>query len=144
MPTDSPNSPSPVSLRNGVFIVVIALQFVLVLVNGSTTMALPSIRDGLGATNSELQWYASLFALTFSLVLVLSGRLGDLFGTRRLLMIGFGALLASWALSAASPNIYFLLVARALQGIAGGVTAPQLSAMIQRTFSERSAQIFAR
>ncbi|MCX6507451.1 MAG: MFS transporter, partial [Actinobacteria bacterium] len=125
----------PVSLRNGVFVVVIALQFVLVLVNGSTTMALPSIRDGLGATNSELQWYASLFALTFSLVLVLSGRLGDLFGTRRLLMIGFGALLASWALSAASPNIYFLLVARALQGIAGGVTAPQLSAMIQRTFN---------
>lgn len=135
MPTDAPISTAPVSLRNGVFVVVIALQFVLVLVNGSTTMALPSIRDGLGATNSELQWYASLFALTFSLVLVLSGRLGDLFGTRRLLMIGFGALLASWALSATSPNIYFLLVARALQGIAGGVTAPQLSAMIQRTFN---------
>ncbi|MTA18681.1 MAG: MFS transporter, partial [Actinobacteria bacterium] len=135
MPTDAQDSPAPVSLRNGVFIVVIALQFVLVLVNGSTTMALPGIRDGLGATNSELQWYASLFALTFSLVLVLSGRLGDLFGTRRLLLIGFGALLASWALSAASPNIYFLLVARALQGIAGGVTAPQLSAMIQRTFN---------
>ena len=135
MPTNPPISPAPVSLRNGVFVVVIALQFVLVLVNGSTTMALPGIRDGLGATNSELQWYASLFALTFSLVLVLSGRLGDLFGTRRLLMIGFGALLASWVLSAASPNIYFLLVARALQGIAGGVTAPQLSAMIQRTFN---------
>ena len=125
----------PVSLRNRVFAVVIALQFVLVLVNGSTTMALPGIRDGLGATNSELQWYASLFALTFSLVLVLAGRLGDLLGTRRLLMIGFGALLASWVLSAASPNIYMLLIARSLQGVAGGVTAPQLSAMIQRTFS---------
>lgn len=121
-------------MRNGVFATVIALQFVLVLVNGSTTMALPGIQDGLGASDSELQWYASLFALTFSLVLVLSGRLGDLFGTRRLLMIGFGALLASWVLSAASPNIYVLLIARALQGVAGGVTAPQLSAMIQRTF----------
>ena len=125
----------PVSLRNRVFAVVIALQFVLVLVNGSTTMALPGIRDGLGATNSELQWYASLFALTFSLVLVLAGRIGDLLGTRRLLMIGFGASLASWVLSAASPNIYMLLIARALQGVAGGITAPQLSAMIQRTFS---------
>ena len=135
MPTDAPSTSTPVSLRNGVFAVVIALQFVLVLVNGSTTMALPGIRDGLNATNSELQWYASLFALTFSLVLVLSGRLGDLFGTRRLLMIGFAALVASWILSAASPNIYFLLVARALQGIAGGVTSPQLSAMIQRTFT---------
>ena len=136
----SANSPitgpaGSVSLRNSVFAVVIALQFVLVLVNGSTTMALPGIRDGLGATNSELQWYASLFALTFSLVLVLAGRLGDLLGTRRLLMIGFGALIASWVLSAASPNIYMLLIARALQGVAGGITAPQLSAMIQRTFS---------
>jgi MFS family permease len=125
----------PVSLRNKVFAVVIALQFVLVLVNGSTTMALPGIRDGLGATNSELQWYASIFALTFALVLVLSGRLGDLFGTRRLLMIGFAAIVTSWILSAGSPNIYFLLLARALQGIASGVTAPQLSAMIQRTFT---------
>jgi len=134
MPTNNPNSPAPASLRTGVFAVVVALQFVLVLVNGSTTMALPGIQDGLGASDSELQWYASLFALTFALVLVLAGRLGDLFGTRRLLMIGFGALLASWVLSAASPNIYLLLIARALQGIAGGVTAPQLSAMIQRTF----------
>ena len=95
MPTDSPTTDDvgPVSLRNGVFVVVIALQFVLVLVNGSTTMALPSIRDGLGATNSELQWYASLFALTFSLVLVLSGRLGDLFGcwVRALASRVFGA-----------------------------------------------------
>jgi len=134
--TDPTAEPTPAaSLRNGVFAVVIALQFVLVLVNGSTTMALPGIRDGLDATNSELQWYASLFALTFSLVLVLSGRLGDLFGTRRLLLIGFAALVGSWILSAASPNIYVLLFARALQGVAGGVTAPQLSAMIQRTFA---------
>ena len=126
---------STTSLRNGVFAVVIALQFVLVLVNGSTTMALPGIRDGLDASDSELQWYASLFALTFSLVLVLSGRLGDLFGTRRILLLGFAALVGSWILSAGSPNIYILLIARALQGVAGGVTAPQLSAMIQRTFS---------
>ncbi len=135
MPTESASTLAPnASLRNGIFAVVIALQFVLVLVNGSTTMALPGIKEGLGASASELQWYASLFALTFSLVLVLSGRLGDLFGTRRLLMIGFGALVASWILSAASPNIAVLLLARALQGVAGGVTAPQLSAMIQRTF----------
>ena len=134
-PSPSTDPATSTSLRNGVFAVVIALQFVLVLVNGSTTMALPGIRDGLDASSSELQWYASLFALTFSLVLVLSGRLGDLFGTRRLLLLGFGALVASWVLSAASPNIYVLLIARALQGIAGGVTAPQLSAMIQRTFA---------
>ena len=129
------STPTNPSLRNAVFAIVVAIQFVLVTVNGSTTMVLPAIRDGFDASNSALQWYASLFALGFAATLVIAGRLGDLFGTRRILLIGYAALVASWILSIAAPNIWFLLVARLLQGIAGGVTSPQLSAMIQRTFS---------
>lgn len=116
------------------FILVVVLQFTLVIVNGSSTMALPAIKAGLGATNSNLQWFASLFALGFALVLVMSGRLGDLYGTKRLLLIGFAGLVIAMTLEAISPSIYFLLAARLLQGVAGGLTAPQLSAMIQRTF----------
>jgi len=116
------------------FILVVVLQFTLVIVNGSTTMAMPAIKEGLGATNSNIQWFAALFALGFALVLVMSGRLGDLYGTKRLLLIGFAALLLAMTFEALSPNIYLLLVARLLQGVAGGITAPQLSAMIQRTF----------
>ena len=116
------------------FILVVVLQFTAVIVNGSTTMALPAIKSGLGATNSNLQWFAALFALGFALVLVMSGRLGDLYGTKRLLLIGFALLVVSIGLEAVSPSIYLLLAARLLQGVAGGLTAPQLSAMIQRTF----------
>jgi MFS family permease len=122
------------SLRRPAFVVVTAIQFVNVVVNGSTTMALPSIQSGLGATNSNLQWFAALFALSFSLVLVLSGRLGDLFGARRLLLLGNGAFVVSITLQAVSPSVWTLLLARVLQGVAGGVMAPQLSAVIQRTF----------
>lgn len=122
------------SLRHPAFVVVTAIQFVNVLVNGSTTMALPSIQSGLGATNSDLQWFASLFALSFSVVLVLSGRLGDLFGARRLLMFGYGLFVVAVTLEGISPGIYALLAARVLQGLAGGLMAPQLSAVIQRTF----------
>ena len=129
------NQRSRTSLRQPAFIVVIALQFALVTVNGATTMALPAIRDGLQASSSALQWYASLFALGFALVLVLAGRLGDLFGTRRLLLIGYGGLIAAGILSAFAPTIEILLVARLLQGIAGGLASPQLSAMIQRLFT---------
>lgn len=116
------------------FVLVVVLQFTLVIVNGSSTMAMPAIKEGLGASNSNIQWFAALFALGFALVLVMSGRLGDLFGTKRLLLIGFAALVLAMTFEALSPNIYLLLVARLLQGVAGGITAPQLSAMIQRTF----------
>ena len=116
------------------FVVVVVLQFTLASVNGATTMVLPAVKSGLGATNSNLQWFAALYALGFALVLVMAGRLGDLFGTKRLLLIGYGGLVLSIALAASAPNISLLLAARLLQGIAGGITAPQLSAMIQRTF----------
>jgi MFS family permease len=115
--TRAPNAPT--SLWQPAFVVVTGLQFVTVLINGSTTMALPSIQSGLGASNAQLQWFASLFALAFSLVLVMAGRLGDLYGTRRLLLLGIAG----------------FVVAMALQGLAGGLMAPQLSAVIQRTFT---------
>lgn len=123
------------SLRHPAFVVVTAIQFVNVLVNGSTTMALPSIQSGLGATNSDLQWFAALFALAFALVLVPAGRLGDLFGARRLLVVGYGALIVAITLEALAPAVWALLVARVLQGLAAGTMAPQLSAVIQRTFT---------
>ena len=126
------------SLRQPAFVVVTAIQFVNVLVNGSTTMALPSIKSGLGATNSNLQWFAALFAMAFSLVLVLSGRLGDLYGARRLLLFGFALFVVAITLEAASPTIWALLGARVLQGLSGGLMAPQLSAVIQRTFRGHS------
>lgn len=126
------------SLRHPAFVAVTAIQFVNVLVNGSTTMALPSIQSGLDASNSDLQWFASLFALSFSLVLVLSGRLGDLFGARRLLVFGYGLFIVALALQAAAPVVPALLAARMLQGFAGGCMAPQLSAVIQRTYRGHS------
>ena len=122
------------SLWTGAFVVVVVLQFALVTVNGSSSMAIPAVKTGLNADNSSIQWFAALFPLGFAPVLVLSGRLGDLFGTKRLLLVGYGGLVASAILAAFAPSIWFLLAARLIQGIAGGITAPQLSAMIQRTF----------
>jgi MFS family permease len=142
---DDPTGPAapevpeaPASLWSPAFVVVTAIQFVNVLANGSTTMALPSIQSGLGATSSDLQWFASVFALSFSMVLVLAGRLGDLFGARRLLMIGYGLFVVAIKLEGIAPGIYTLLAARVLQGLAGGLMAPQLSAVIQRTYHGHS------
>lgn len=122
------------SLGQPAFVVVVGMQFVNVLLNGSTTMALPSIQSGLDASNSDLQWFASLFALAFSLVLVLCGRLGDLFGPRRMLMFGYGLFIVALCVESVAPVIPVLLIGRVLQGFAGGCMAPQLAAVIQRTY----------
>ena len=127
--------PTSASLRGSAFVVVAAIQFVIVLINGSTTMALPAVQSGLGASNAGLQWFAALFALAYSLVLVLAGRLGDLYRVRRLLLLGFAGFVGSMALAAVAPDLGWLLVARGLQGLSAGVMAPQLAAVIQRTFT---------
>ncbi len=123
------------TLRRPAFVAVTAVQFMIVVVSGSTTMALPAVKDGLGAGDAGLQWFAALFALAYSLVLVVGGRLGDLRGTRRLLLLGFGGYVAALALAAVAPDLPVLLGARVLQGLSAGLMAPQLSAVIQRTYT---------
>ncbi|MCD9622878.1 MFS transporter [Rhabdothermincola salaria] len=128
-PTDTGSS-----LRHRAFLVVVALQFALIIAMGAAGIALPAVQEGLDASDGEIQWFAALFQLGFALVLVLGGRLGDLFGTRRLLLIGFGLFVGATVLGAVAPNIAVVLLARLVQGIAGGIASPQLLAVIQRTF----------
>ena len=122
-------------LATAAFVVVICAQAASGMVQGAAPMALPAISADLGASSSAIQWYASLFPLGFALVLILAGRVGDLFGTRRLLLIGYAAVVATLVLSALAPSTPVLLIARLLQGVATGVMAPQLSATIQRLFT---------
>jgi EmrB/QacA subfamily drug resistance transporter len=97
-------------------------------------VALPSIRDGLHASDSDLQWILSGYALTFGLVLVPAGRLGDVRGRRTVFMIGLvGFTLASVACGLA-PGASWLTLARLVQGLAAGVLNPQIAGFIQELF----------
>jgi EmrB/QacA subfamily drug resistance transporter len=97
-------------------------------------VALPSIQRGLGATSGMSQWVVSGYALAFGLALVPAGRLGDLFGRRPLFMVALAAFVATSALSGAAPTIELLIIARVLQGIAGGALPPQNAGLIQDLF----------
>src|SRR4051812_39183824 len=100
-------------------------------------VALPSIRDGLQASESELQWVVSGYALTFGLLLVPAGRVGDVRGRRTMFVVALGLFsLASLACGLA-PTSLFLVIARLVQGLAGGLLTPQISALIQQMFSGR-------
>jgi EmrB/QacA subfamily drug resistance transporter len=100
-------------------------------------VALPSIRDGLHASAAEIQWVLSGYALTFGLVLVPAGRLGDARGRRLVFQAGLGMFTLSSALAGFAPNAAWLAVARLLQGVSGGVLNPQVAGFIQDLFRGR-------
>ena len=100
-------------------------------------VALPSIRSGLHAAQSELQWVLSGYALTFGLLLVPAGRIGDLRGRRTMFVTSLALFTLASAACGAAPSATFLVIARLVQGLAGGALTPQISALIQEMFRGR-------
>ncbi|MFI0960358.1 MFS transporter [Streptomyces sp. NPDC021080] len=97
-------------------------------------VALPSMQRALHASAPSIQWVVSGYALTFALVLVTAGRLGDALGRRRIFLLALAAFVLCSAAAGAAPTITLLVVARLAQGTAAGCLAPQNSALIQQMF----------
>ena len=97
-------------------------------------LALPAIRQSLGATSGEVQFVISAYAATYAVFLITGGRLGDLFGRKQMFIVGVaGFTLASLFCGLAwSPDV--LIVARILQGLTATVMAPQVLASIRVLF----------
>jgi EmrB/QacA subfamily drug resistance transporter len=98
------------------------------------TVAVPSIQHGLGASVSGVQWVVSGYPLMFGLALVAGGRLGDALGRRRMYLIALTGFVLTSALAGAAPTPALLIVARLLQGLAGGLITPQNAGLIQDLF----------
>ncbi|MFF3413809.1 MFS transporter [Streptomyces sp. NPDC002698] len=97
-------------------------------------VALPSMQRALHTSAPSIQWVVSGYALTFALVLVTAGRLGDAIGRRRIFLLALAAFVLCSAAAGAAPTITLLVVARLAQGAAAGCLAPQNSALIQQLF----------
>jgi len=132
---DGPAEPDPRRWR--ALAVCLVAGFMTLLDVSIVNVALPSIQEGLHTTESGLQWVLSGYALSFGLFLVPAGRLGDARGRRNVFMAGLAVFtLASLACGAATSGTW-LVVARLVQGLGGGLIAPQVSALIQQMFSGR-------
>mgnify|MGYP001337767614 CR=1 FL=1 len=114
--------------------VCLVAAFMTLLDISIVNVALPSIRAGLHASESALQWTLSGYALTFGLVLVPVGRLGDAWSRRAVFMIGLALFTASSALAGMAQAMWWLVAARLVQGVAGGVLNPQVAGFIQQLF----------
>ncbi|KAF9284094.1 hypothetical protein BGZ68_004915 [Mortierella alpina] len=103
----------------GLLLAVISLATMLDIINvASITIALPSIERDVGYTPSQLQWCVSAYALTYAAFLLIGGRMGDLFGHKRIFLVGT-TWFAIWALVCGfARNAIFMSVARALEGAA--------------------------
>ncbi|WP_051817134.1 MFS transporter [Kitasatospora sp. NRRL B-11411] len=97
-------------------------------------VALPSVRSGLHMSEAGLQWVLSGYSLAFGLVLVPAGRLGDAIGRRPVFLAGLALFTATSALAGAAQGETWLVVARLLQGMSGGLLVPQVSGFIQQLF----------
>ena len=111
-------------------------DLMIVLDTTIVNVALPSIRADLGFSETSLAWVVNAYLLTFGGFLLLGGRLGDLFGHRRLFLAGIGLFtVASLGCGLASTQA-FLIGARAVQGLGGAVVAVVALSLIMTLFTE--------
>lgn len=97
-------------------------------------LALPAIQRDFGISTAAQQWVASSYLLTLSALLLAGGRLGDLWGRRRLLRVGTAAYAVIAIAAALSPNAPVLTLLRGAQGVAGALLVPTSLAIINAVF----------
>ena len=116
--------------------VVVAAQFMVVLDIAIVNVALPSIQTDLHFAQENLQWVISAYAILFGGALLLGGRLADIFGRRRLFMLGLALFSGASLLCGLSWSEESLIGFRALQGLGGALLAPATLSILMTTFAE--------
>jgi EmrB/QacA subfamily drug resistance transporter len=131
-----PSAPAArVPRRLGLALVVIAAaQLMIVLDATIVNVALPHIERALGFSGAGLEWVVTAYALTFGSLLLLGGRLGDMFGRRRVFIIGISIFSLASLLGGFATSEWWLLGARAVQGAGAALAAPTALALIATTF----------
>jgi len=119
-----------------VLVVVSIAQLMVVLDATVVNIALPSAQADLGFGNDQRQWIVTAYALAFGSLLLLGGRVGDLVGRKRIFLIALVAFAAASALGGAAPSFGVLVLARAIQGVAGAMLAPAALGTIVATFTD--------
>ncbi|HEY5985155.1 MAG TPA: MFS transporter [Streptosporangiaceae bacterium] len=128
---------APTGNRWLVLAIVLAAVFMQLLDTTITTVAVPSIQSSLDTTFGEVQLVLAGYSLAFACVLITGGRLGDIYGRKRLFLIGMITFTAASALCGAAPNGLTLVIARIAQGMCSGLMFPQVLAILQVTFPAR-------
>src|SRR6516164_3413419 len=116
---------------------VVGLAQLMVILDATiVNIALPSAQASLGFSNADRQWVVTAYSLAFGGLLLLGGRLSDLVGRRRMLIIGLVGFAAASALGGAATSFAMLVIGRGLQGAFGALLAPAALSTLTVTFSD--------
>ncbi|MDF1605204.1 MFS transporter [Nocardioides sp. YIM 152315] len=122
-------------LHLGWALVLISVAQLMVVLDGTiVNIALPFIQHDLDIADANLRWVVTGYALAFGSLLLLGGRLGDLYGRRRVFMVGLVIFGVASLLGGLATNEPLLLAARALQGLGAALASPAALALIATTF----------
>ena len=120
----------------------LALGVAMIILDATVVnVALPSMIKDLGLTTNDAEWINAAYSLTFASLLILSGRLADLFGRRLMFVIGVIVFVSASALVAASDTSMTIIGARALQGVGGAMILPASLSVINAVFVGKSRSV---
>ena len=127
---------APADRRWLVLVVVAIAQLMVVLDSTVVNIALPSAQRSLGFPNSDRQWVVTAYALAFGSLLLVGGRLGDMFSRKWIFITGLAGFAISSAIGGAAVSFEMLVAARALQGAFGAILAPSALGTLVSTFQD--------
>src|SRR5450432_4329 len=116
---------------------VLGIAQLMVILDGTVVnIALPTAQNDLRFSNAERQWIVTAYSLAFGSLLLLGGRIGDMIGRKRALIIGLVGFAGASAIGGASVNFAMLVAARTVQGAFGALLAPSVLALLTTTFTD--------
>lgn len=119
-------------------LVIVALAFVMDLLDTTiVNVAIPSIQENLGASYSAIQWLSAGYALAFAVLLITGGRMGDVFGYKKLFLTGVAGFTLASLLSGLAWNPEVLIGARLFQGVTAALMVPQVMSLMQIMYTPK-------
>ena len=137
--TSSPSHEDAHHARRWWILAILGLAQLMVVLDATiVNIALPSAQHDLGFSDASRQWIVTAYALAFGSLLLLGGRIGDLFGRKWVFIAGLGGFAIASAIGGAAQSFGMLVGARALQGVFGAMLAPAALSLLTTTFTNPS------
>ncbi|WP_330301951.1 MULTISPECIES: MFS transporter [unclassified Streptomyces] len=138
MPPMAVRAPAPAApARATLILTIICVSYFMVILDNSIVFTgLPQIRSDMGFSETGLSWITNAYVLVFGGLLLLGARAGDLFGHRRVFLFSLVVFALTSLLVGAAQNQWWLIGARALQGVGAAVLAPSALSLLTRSFAE--------
>jgi EmrB/QacA subfamily drug resistance transporter len=133
---ETPAEESNYDLRWRILGVLGLAQLMVILDSTIVNIALPTAQHALHFSNADRQWIVTAYSLAFGSLLLLGGRIGDIVGRKRALIIGLAGFAVASAIGGSSVNFAMLVIARTVQGTFGALLAPSVLALLTTTFTD--------